>query len=103
MSTGYGAPLNTAQIEPGAICAVFGLGAVGLAVIMGCKEAGAKQIFGIDINEEKVELGIFCFNSIFINVTLIFALKYRNDIVFVINMLISMFHLLIFMYKYVKV
>lgn len=57
MSTGYGAALNTAKVEPDSTCAVFGLGAVGLAVIMGCKAAGAKKIIGIDINESKFELG----------------------------------------------
>lgn len=43
----------TCQVEPGSTCAVFGLGAVGLAVIMGCKVAGAKRIIGIDLNKEK--------------------------------------------------
>lgn len=57
VSTGFGAALNTAKIETGSTCAVFGLGAVGLAVIMGCKVAGAKKIIGIDINEGKFELG----------------------------------------------
>lgn len=57
VSTGFGAALNTAKIETGSTCAVFGLGAVGLAVIMGCKVAGAKKIIGIDINESKFELG----------------------------------------------
>lgn len=42
-------------MEPGATCAVFGLGAVGLAAVMGCKAAGAKRIFAIDINPEKFE------------------------------------------------
>ncbi|KAK2848865.1 hypothetical protein Q5P01_008699 [Channa striata] len=50
ISTGYGAALNTAKVEPGSTCAVFGLGAVGLAVIMGCKVAGATRIIGVDIN-----------------------------------------------------
>lgn len=40
-------------MEPGSTCAVFGLGGVGLAVIMGCKIAGASQIIGIDINKDK--------------------------------------------------
>ncbi|XP_050531968.1 alcohol dehydrogenase class-3 [Daktulosphaira vitifoliae] len=56
VSTGYGAALNTANVESGTTCAIFGLGAVGLAVIMGCKAAGAKRIIGIDINENKFEL-----------------------------------------------
>ncbi|NXA55648.1 ADHX dehydrogenase, partial [Nothocercus julius] len=53
ISTGYGAVVNTAQVERGSTCAVFGLGGVGLAVIMGCKVAGASRIIGIDINKDK--------------------------------------------------
>ncbi|XP_026159905.1 alcohol dehydrogenase 1-like [Mastacembelus armatus] len=53
--TGYGAAVNTAKVEPGSTCAVFGLGAVGLAAVMGCKAAGAKKIFAVDINPEKFE------------------------------------------------
>ncbi|XP_038061819.1 alcohol dehydrogenase class-3-like [Patiria miniata] len=53
ISTGYGAALNTAKVEPGSTCAVWGLGCVGLAVIMGCKAAGATKIIGIDINPDK--------------------------------------------------
>ncbi|XP_008275488.1 alcohol dehydrogenase 1-like [Stegastes partitus] len=53
--TGYGAAVNTAQVEPGSTCAVFGLGAVGLAAVMGCYVAGAKRIIAIDINPEKFE------------------------------------------------
>lgn len=40
-------------MEPGSTCAVFGLGGVGLAVIMGCKVAGATRIIGVDINKDK--------------------------------------------------
>ena len=47
--------LTLAQVEPGSTCAVFGLGAVGLAVIMGCKVAGATRIIGVDINAAKFE------------------------------------------------
>lgn len=43
------------QVEPGSTCAVFGLGAVGLAVIMGCKAAGATRIIGVDLNPAKFE------------------------------------------------
>ncbi|KAF5280128.1 hypothetical protein FQR65_LT15077 [Abscondita terminalis] len=56
VSTGYGAALNTAKVQPGSTCAVFGLGAVGLAVAMGCKAAGASRIVGIDINESKFKI-----------------------------------------------
>ncbi|KAJ1218798.1 hypothetical protein NDU88_006370 [Pleurodeles waltl] len=52
-STGYGSAINTAQVEPGSSCAVFGLGGVGLSVVIGCKTAGAKRIIGIDINADK--------------------------------------------------
>uniref|UniRef100_A0A7E4WE22 S-(hydroxymethyl)glutathione dehydrogenase n=1 Tax=Panagrellus redivivus TaxID=6233 RepID=A0A7E4WE22_PANRE len=55
ISTGYGAVLNTCKVESGSTVAVWGLGAVGLAVIMGAKAAGAKQIIGIDLNEAKFE------------------------------------------------
>lgn len=53
ISTGYGAALNTAKVEAGSSCAVFGLGAVGLAVIMGCRVAGATSIIGVDVNPQK--------------------------------------------------
>lgn len=43
------------QVESGSTVAVFGLGAVGLAVIMGCEVAGATRIIGVDINPEKFE------------------------------------------------
>lgn len=56
ISTGYGAALNTAGVEKGSICAVWGLGAVGLATVMGCKAAGASRIIGVDINESKFEV-----------------------------------------------
>nr|XP_060635180.1 alcohol dehydrogenase 1-like isoform X3 [Anolis sagrei ordinatus] len=52
-STGYGAAINNAQVEPGSSCAIFGLGGVGLSVIMGCKTAGASRIIGIDTNKDK--------------------------------------------------
>ncbi|XP_054346202.1 alcohol dehydrogenase class-3 [Pongo pygmaeus] len=53
ISTGDGAAVNTAKVEPGSVCAVFGLGGVGLAVIMGCKVAGASWIIGVDIDKDK--------------------------------------------------
>ncbi|NXK01179.1 ADH1 dehydrogenase, partial [Corythaixoides concolor] len=52
-STGYGAAVQTAKVEPGSTCAVFGLGGVGLSVVMGCKVAGASRIIAIDINSDK--------------------------------------------------
>lgn len=56
VSTGYGAAINTAAVEEGSSCAVFGLGAVGLAAVMGCKARKAKRIIAIDINPAKWEL-----------------------------------------------
>jgi len=53
VSTGWGAVFNTARVKPGTTVAVFGLGAVGLAVIEAAKKAGATRIFAIDINPEK--------------------------------------------------
>lgn len=57
MSTGYGAALNTAGVEPDSNCVIWGLGAVGLAVALGCKVAGAKRIIGVDLNPAKFEVG----------------------------------------------
>lgn len=54
--TGYGAALNTAKVEPGSTCAVWGLGAVGLAVGAGCQLAGASRVIGIDLNPAKFEV-----------------------------------------------
>ncbi|XP_023222429.1 alcohol dehydrogenase class-3-like [Centruroides sculpturatus] len=57
ISTGYGAALNTANVEEGSTVAIWGLGTVGLAVAMGCRERGAKRIIGIDIDPSKLALG----------------------------------------------
>lgn len=51
--TGMGAVRNTAKVEPGSTVAVFGLGAVGMAVIQGAKMVGASRIIGIDTNPNK--------------------------------------------------
>ena len=56
ITTGIGAVLNTAQVEPGATVAVFGLGGVGLSAIQGATMAKAGRIIAIDINEDKFEL-----------------------------------------------
>ncbi|PSC68961.1 Alcohol dehydrogenase class-3 [Micractinium conductrix] len=53
VATGWGAVYNTANVQPGTSVAVFGLGAVGLAVIEAAKRAGATRIFAVDINPEK--------------------------------------------------
>lgn len=47
---------NAGGVKPGSTCAVFGLGTLGLAAIMGCKNAGAKRIIGIDINPSKFKV-----------------------------------------------
>lgn len=54
--TGYGAVVNSATVREGSTCAVFGLGAIGLATIMGCRAMKAGQIIGVDINPEKFEI-----------------------------------------------
>src|SRR5881227_3993629 len=53
VTTGIGAVLNTAKVEPGAKCAVFGLGGIGLNVIQGLRLAGANMIVGVDVNNAK--------------------------------------------------
>jgi len=56
ITTGIGAVLNTAKVEPGASVAVFGLGGVGLSAIQGASMAKAGRIVAIDINPDKFEL-----------------------------------------------
>src|SRR5215467_8249525 len=50
VTTGIGAVINTAKVEPGANVVVFGLGGIGLNVIQGCRMVGANMIVGVDIN-----------------------------------------------------
>ncbi len=56
ITTGIGAVLNTAKVEPGSTVAVFGLGGVGLSVIQGAVMANAARIIAIDINPSKEEM-----------------------------------------------
>ena len=56
VATGLGAVWNNTKVEPFSSVAVFGLGAVGLAVIQGAKAVGASHIVGVDINPKKFEL-----------------------------------------------
>jgi S-(hydroxymethyl)glutathione dehydrogenase / alcohol dehydrogenase len=56
VTTGIGAVINTAKMEPGAKAVVFGLGGIGLNVIQGCRLVGADQIVGVDINPSKQAL-----------------------------------------------
>jgi S-(hydroxymethyl)glutathione dehydrogenase/alcohol dehydrogenase len=53
VTTGIGAVINTAKVEPGANVVVFGLGGIGLNVIQGCRIAGADKIVGVDLNPKK--------------------------------------------------
>jgi len=56
ITTGIGAVLNTAKVEPGATVAVFGLGGVGLSAVQGATMAKASRIIAVDINADKFEL-----------------------------------------------
>ncbi len=53
VTTGLGAVMNTAKVEPGSNCVVFGLGGIGLNVIQGLRIAGADKIIGVDINSSR--------------------------------------------------
>src|ERR1700755_3629924 len=57
VTTGIGAVINTAKVEAGAKCAVFGLGGIGLNVIQGLRLAAADMIIGVDTNPAKKEWG----------------------------------------------
>ncbi|CAN6184800.1 unnamed protein product [Urochloa humidicola] len=57
VATGFGAVWKVAAVEPGSTVAVFGLGAVGLAVAQGSKMRGATRIIGVDLNPDKLEIG----------------------------------------------
>lgn len=56
VTTGIGAVINTAKVEPGANVIVFGLGGIGLNVIQGCRLVGANMIVGVDLNPGKKAL-----------------------------------------------
>ncbi|HUO99102.1 MAG TPA: S-(hydroxymethyl)glutathione dehydrogenase/class III alcohol dehydrogenase [Rhizomicrobium sp.] len=57
VSTGIGAVINTAKVEPNSNCIVFGLGGIGLNVIQGLRLVGADMIVGVDVNPAKEEWG----------------------------------------------
>jgi Zn-dependent alcohol dehydrogenase len=57
VTTGIGAVINTAKVEPGAKAIVFGLGGIGLNVIQGLRLVGADMIIGVDLNNSKKEWG----------------------------------------------
>ena len=56
VTTGMGAVMNTAKVEPGSTVAIFGLGGIGLSAIIGATMAKASRIIGIDINPSKFEI-----------------------------------------------
>jgi S-(hydroxymethyl)glutathione dehydrogenase / alcohol dehydrogenase len=56
VTTGIGAVLHTAKVEPGSSVAVFGLGGIGLSVVQGAVLAGAERILVVDTNPRKFEL-----------------------------------------------
>jgi S-(hydroxymethyl)glutathione dehydrogenase/alcohol dehydrogenase len=56
VTTGIGAVINTAKVEPGANVVVFGLGGIGLNVVQGARMAGADMIIGVDINPAREAL-----------------------------------------------
>lgn len=56
VTTGIGAVINTAQVEPGSNVVVFGLGGIGLNVLQGAKLVGADMIVGVDLNPAREEL-----------------------------------------------
>ncbi|HAA93903.1 MAG TPA: S-(hydroxymethyl)glutathione dehydrogenase/class III alcohol dehydrogenase [Rhodospirillaceae bacterium] len=56
VTTGLGAVMNTAKVEPGTNCVVFGLGGIGLNVIQGLRIAGADMIVGVDLNPARKEM-----------------------------------------------
>jgi S-(hydroxymethyl)glutathione dehydrogenase/alcohol dehydrogenase len=57
VTTGIGAVINTAKVEAGANCIVFGLGGIGLNVVQGLRLAGADMIIGVDINPDRKTWG----------------------------------------------
>jgi S-(hydroxymethyl)glutathione dehydrogenase/alcohol dehydrogenase len=56
LSTGLGAAMNTAKVEPGSTCVVFGAGMVGLGAVAGCRLQGAERIVCVDMSADRLEL-----------------------------------------------
>jgi S-(hydroxymethyl)glutathione dehydrogenase / alcohol dehydrogenase len=54
LSTGIGAALYTARVQPGATCVVFGCGLVGLGAVIGCRLADAGRIVAVDLSEDRL-------------------------------------------------
>ena len=57
VTTGIGAVVNTAKVEPGSTAIVFGLGGIGLNVVQGLRLVGARMIVGVDLNPAREEWG----------------------------------------------
>jgi S-(hydroxymethyl)glutathione dehydrogenase / alcohol dehydrogenase len=56
LSTGLGAAMFTAKVEPGSTCVVFGAGMVGLGAVAGCRLRGAERIVCVDLSEDRLRL-----------------------------------------------
>ena len=56
LSTGLGAAMNTARVEAGSTCVVFGAGMVGLGAVAGCRLQGAERIVCVDLSDDRLEL-----------------------------------------------
>jgi S-(hydroxymethyl)glutathione dehydrogenase/alcohol dehydrogenase len=56
LTTGLGAAMNTAKVEPGTTCVVFGAGMVGLGAVAGCRLQGAERIICVDLSPARLEL-----------------------------------------------
>lgn len=56
LSTGLGAAMYTAKVEPGTTCVVFGAGMVGLGAVAGARLMGAERIICVDLSDERLEL-----------------------------------------------
>jgi S-(hydroxymethyl)glutathione dehydrogenase / alcohol dehydrogenase len=56
LSTGLGAAMNTAKVDSGSTCVVFGAGMVGLGAVAGCRLQGADRIICVDLSEDRLEL-----------------------------------------------
>jgi S-(hydroxymethyl)glutathione dehydrogenase / alcohol dehydrogenase len=56
LSTGLGAAINTAKVQPGSTCVVFGAGMVGLGAVAGCRLQGAERIICVDMSAERLKL-----------------------------------------------
>ena len=56
LSTGIGAAINTAKVDAGSTCVVFGAGMVGLGAVIGCRLSGAERIVCVDLSESRLAL-----------------------------------------------